>query len=285
MTQPLLSVVIPTWNRAGMVCDAVASALCQRSGQVEVIVVDDGSTDNTVNLLRHTFGSQISLLRLPERLGVSAARNKGTRLATGELVAYLDSDDVWLPGKLDAELRLLEKYPDAEAVISDSLRFVNGQPDQQSRFSLIGLLEASAGQPCWVSECRWLWTNSMKGVQMSAMTLRRQILDRIEGPLFAEDLIWCEDWEFQMRLFHSRPVMVLPEVWTQARCVDDGARLGRWNPGKAMTSEQEVGLLSARLKVMERAHWLTGLDSHLATELERFRHDTIHQLARHNGSR
>src|SRR5215813_13643038 len=141
MTQPLLSVVIPTWNRAGMVCDAVASALSQRSGQVEVIVVDDGSTDDTANVLTQTFGSQISLLRLPDRLGVSAARNAGTRLATGELVAYLDSDDVWLPGKLDAELQLLEKFPDAEAVISDSLRFVNGQPDQQSRFSLIGLLE------------------------------------------------------------------------------------------------------------------------------------------------
>jgi glycosyltransferase involved in cell wall biosynthesis len=284
MTQPILSVVIPTWNRAGMVCEAVASALGQRIGQIEVIVVDDGSTDGTANVLWRTFGSRISLRRLPERLGVSAARNAGTRLATGELVAYLDSDDLWLPGKLDAELRLLEKFPDAAAVVSDSLRFVNGQPDRQSRFAMIGLLEASEGQVRWVSECRWLWTNSMKGPQMSAITLRRKTLDQIEGPLFAEDLIWCEDWEFQMRLFHSCPVIVLPEVWTQVRCLDDGARLGRWNPGKPLSREQEVGLLRARLKVMERAHWLTGLDSHLAAELERFHHDTVSQLAGQNGS-
>src|SRR5262245_41333862 len=210
MTQPLLSVVIPTWNRAGMVCEAVASALCQRSGQIEVIVVDDGSTDDTANVLGRTFGSHVSLLRLPERLGVSAARNAGTPLATGELVAYLDSDDLWLPGKLDAELRLFEKFPDAAAVVSDSLRFVNGEPDKQSRFALIGLLEASAGQARWVSECLWLWTNSMKGAQMSAITVRRKVLDQLEGPLFAEDLIWCEDWEFQMRVFHSWPVVVLP---------------------------------------------------------------------------
>jgi len=284
MTQPLLSVVIPTWNRAAMVSDAVASALGQRGGQVEVIVVDDGSTDDTANMLQRTFGSQITLLQLPERLGVSAARNAGTRLATGELVAYLDSDDLWLPGKLDAELRLFEKFPDAAAVVSDSLRFVNGQPDRQSRFGMIGLLAASEGQVRPVSECQWLWTNSMKGAQMSAITLRRQIFDLLEGPLFAEDLIWCEDWEFQMRLFHSSLVIVFPEVWTQARCMDDGARLGRWNPGKPLTREQEVGLLRARLKVMERASWLTGLDSHLAVELERFRHDTIRQLAQQNGN-
>jgi hypothetical protein len=201
-------------------------------------------------------------------------------LATGDLVAYLDSDDLWLPGKLEAELRLFEEFPDAEAVVSDSLRFVGEQADDQSRFAMIGLLAASEGQVRWVDECRWLWTNSMKGAQMSAITLRRKALDRIEGDLFAEDLIWCEDWEFQMRIYHLCRVLVLPEVWTWARCLDDGARLGRWNPGKPLTRDQEVGLLTARLTVMERSHWLTGLDTHLAGELERFRDDTVSQLAR-----
>ena len=280
MTRPLLSVVIPTWNRAGMVGEAVESALSQRIGQVEVIVVDDGSTDDTANILTRNFGSCISLLRLPSRRGVSAARNTGVHLASGELVAFLDSDDLWLPGKLDAELRVLERFPDAEAVVSDSLRFVEGQADDRSRFALIGLLAAAQGQARWVSECQWLWTNSMKGAQMSSITLRRQALARIEGTLFAEDLVWCEDWEFQMRIYHLCRVVVLPEVWTWARCLDDGARLGRWVPGKPLTQEQEVGLLRARLTVMERSHWLTGLDTDLAAELERFRDDTTRQLAR-----
>ena len=67
MTMPLLSVVIPTWNRAHIVCEAVESALVQRIGQVEVIVVDDGSTDNTVEVLAKSFGSRIRLLQLPRR--------------------------------------------------------------------------------------------------------------------------------------------------------------------------------------------------------------------------
>ena len=280
VTTPLLSVVIPTWNRARLVCEAVESALSQRNGQVEVIVVDDGSTDDTANILTRNFGSRIHLLRQPSRRGVGAARNAGIRLANGELVAFLDSDDLWLPGKLDAELRLLEQFPDADAVVSDSLCFVEGQADDRSRFALTGLLAATQGHVRWVSECQWLWTNSRKAVQMSTLILRREALARIGGTLFAEDLLSCEDWEFQMRVYHLCRVLVLPEVWTWARCLDDGARLGRWNPGKPFTPEQQAGLLRDRLTVMERSHWLTGLDSHLAAELERFRNDTARQLTR-----
>jgi glycosyltransferase involved in cell wall biosynthesis len=280
VTTPLLSVVIPTWNRARLVCEAVESALSQRIGQVEVIVVDDGSTDDTANMLTRNFGSRIYLLRLASRRGVGAARNAGIRLASGELLAFLDSDDLWLPGKLDAELRVLEQFPDAEAVVSDSLCFVEGQADDHSRFALTGLLAAAQGQARWVSECQWLWTNSMKAVQMSSLILRRKALAHLEGILFAEDLLSCEDWEFQMRVYHRCRVVVLPEVWTWARCLDDGARLGRWDPGKPFTREQEVGLLRDRLTVMERSHWLTGLDTDLAAELERFRDDTTRQLTR-----
>ena len=280
MTTPLLSVVIPTWNRARLVCEAVESALSQRIGQVEVIVVDDGSTDDTANMLMRDFGSRIHLLCLPSRRGVGAARNAGIRLASGELLAFLDSDDLWLPGKLDAELRVLERFPDAEAVVSDSLCFVEGQAEDHSRFARTGLLTAAQGQVRWVSECQWLWTNSRNAVQMSSVILRRKALAHIEGTLFAEDLLSCEDWEFQMRIYHRCRVVVLPEVWTWARCLDDGARLGRWDPGKPFTREQKVGLLRDRLTVVERSHWLTGLDADLAAELERFREDTTRKLAR-----
>ncbi len=280
MTTPLLSVVIPTWNRARLVCEAVESALSQRIGQVEVIVVDDGSTDDTANMLMRDFGSRIHLLCLPSRRGVGAARNAGIRLASGELLAFLDSDDLWLPGKLDAELRVLERFPDAEAVVSDSLCFVEGQAEDHSRFARTGLLAAAQGQVRWVSECQWLWTNSRNAVQMSSVILRRKALAHIEGTLFAEDLLSCEDWEFQMRIYHRCRVVVLPEVWTWARCLDDGARLGRWDPGKPFTREQKVGLLRDRLTVVERSHWLTGLDADLAAELERFREDTTRKLAR-----
>jgi len=276
---PLLSVVIPTWNRAPLVGEAVESALRQRIGQVEVIVVDDGSTDDTASILTRRFGSRISLLRLPNRRGVGAARNAGIRLASGELLGFLDSDDLWLPGKLDAELGVLGQFPDAEAVVSDNLRFVQGKAEACSRFARIGLLAATDGQARWANECRWLWTNSLNAVQMSSFVLYRKALARIGGALFAEDLVSCEDWEFQMRVYHLCRVVVLPEVWTWARCWDDGARLGRWNPGKPFTRKQQLGLLRDRLTVMERSHWLRGLSSDLAAELARNRDDTTRQLA------
>lgn len=279
-TTPLLSVVIPTWNRARLVCEAIDSALNQRAGQVEVIVVDDGSTDDTASVLARSFGSRIHLLRLPRRRGVGAARNAGIRLASGEMLAFLDSDDLWLPGKLDAELRVLERFPDAEAVVSDSLTFVEVQAEEHSRFARNGLLAASEGQVRWMSECRWLWTNSQNGVATCSITLRRRALARLGETLFAEDLVSCEDWELEMRIYHLCRVVVLPEVWAWVRRLDDGARLGRAVPGQPPTREQEIGLLRDRLKVMERSHWLSGLDADLAAELERFRDDTARQLAR-----
>ncbi|HEV7744719.1 MAG TPA: glycosyltransferase [Pyrinomonadaceae bacterium] len=280
MTRPLLSVVIPTRNRAHLVCEAIESALGQRSGQVEVIVVDDGSTDDTTSLLTRTYGSRIKLLTLPERKGVGAARNAGVRLATGEVLGFLDDDDLWLPGKLDAELRVFQQYPEAEAVVSDSLSFLEGEPAAQTFFAKNGLLAASRGCTCWVSECDWLWTNSMNGVAMCSMTLRRSLWERLGETLFAEDLTTCEDWELEMRVYYLGKVVVLPEVWAQVRLFDDGSRIGRATTGKPKTREQEIGYLRDRLKVMERSHWLSGLRSDLATELERYREDTTCQLAR-----
>lgn len=279
MSSPLLSVVIPTWNRARLVCEAVDSALNQRPGEVEVIVVDDDSTDETADQLARTYGSRIHLLRQARRRGPGAARNAGLQLARGELVSFLDSDDVWLPGKLNAELRVFDSFPEADAVVSDSRIFLEGEANDQSRFALNGLLVATQGRAGWVSECEWLWTNSMNSVHTPSITLRRASLARIGEPVFAEDLVCCEDWEFQMRLYHLCRVVVLPEIWTWIRRFDDDSRLGRAVPGNSPTRDQEVLLLRNRLKVMERSHWLSGLQDHLALEFERFRTDTARQLS------
>jgi glycosyltransferase involved in cell wall biosynthesis len=279
VTAPVLSVVIPTWNRARLVCEAIESAFAQRPGAVEVIVVDDESTDNTQEALAERFGSSIKLLRMPRRCGPGAARNAGVRVATGELLAFLDSDDVWLPGKLDAELRMFERFPDAEAVVSDSLAFFEGRPDDCTRFVHNGLLAAAGGQVRRLSECRWPWTDSRNGVATCSITVRREALSRLGPTLFAEDIACCEDWEFEMRVYHACHVVVLPEVWSHIRRFDDGTRIGRAIPGQPPTREEEIGLLRARLRVMERSHWLNGIDAYLANELARFRADTVRQLA------
>ena len=286
MKPPLLSVVIPAWNRAQLVCDAVRSALVQREGEVEVIVVDDASTDNTTEVLEREFGAQIRVLRLEHRRGAGGARNAGARLVGGQFVAFLDSDDVWLPGKLDAELQVLAQFPEAEAVVSDSQNFFEGARDGASRFAQNGLLEATHGRVRLADQCRWLWTNSMNTAHTCSITVRRAALSRLGERLFAEDLVCCEDWEFQMRLYHACRVVVLPQVWSHVRRFDDESRKGRGVPGRPATPEQELVLLRSRLTVMERAGWLTELDSHLATELERFREDTVARLSvPHKGAR
>lgn len=277
MRTPLLSVVIPTWNRARLVRDAIRSALVQRHREVEVIVVDDASTDATVELLELEFGDRIRLLRLEHRRGPGGARNAGARLACGEFVAFLDSDDVWLPGKLDAELEVLARFPEAEVVVSDSQNFFEGEADGESRFAQNGLLAATSGEVRLARDCHWLWTNSMNTAHTCSITVRREALLRLGEKLFAEDLVCCEDWEFQMRLYHSCRVVVLPQVWSHVRRFVDASRMGRNVPGRPTTPEQEILLLRSRLTVMERTE-LKGLDSHLASELERFRSKTIRAI-------
>jgi len=270
---PLLSVVIPTWNRAQLVGDAIRSVLAQRESLVEAIVVDDASTDSTIELLETEFGDRIRLLRLEHRRGPGGARNAGARLARGEFVAFLDSDDVWLPGKFDAELEVFARFPEAEVVVSDSQNFFEGAADGESRFAQNGLLEATGREVRLASECHWLWTNSMNTVHTCSITVRREALARLGEKLFAEDLVCCEDWEFQMRLYHACRVVILPQVWSHVRRFVDASRMGRNVPGQPTTPEQEMLLLRSRLTVMERME-LRGLDLHLASELERFRTKT-----------
>lgn len=117
---PLVSVVIPCYNSAHFVADAVEGVLAQEGAQVEILVVDDGS-DDAVALDRalSPFGDAVTLLR-PGRGGLAQARNHGLAAARGSYVAFLDADDVWKPGFLDRQLRLLEEtgadlvYCDAE---------------------------------------------------------------------------------------------------------------------------------------------------------------------------
>ena len=280
MTRPLLSVVIPTWNRAHIVCEAIESALNQRAGEVEVIVVDDCSTDATLALVKKTFGSRVQLLQMAARCGQGTARNAGTLLAAGEFVGFLDSDDVWLPGKLDAELRVFNQHPTAIGVISASQNFFEGQRDAASRFAQNGLLDATRGSVRLVDECDWMWTNSTITAHMCGITVRRSALARLGPRLFAEDLSVCEDWEFQMRLYSLGQVAVLPQIYSWVRRFNDGSRNGRSIPGQAPTRDQKIALLRARLTVMERSKtWLHDLRADLAAELDRFRNETEEQLS------
>lgn len=110
MSATRVSIIIPTFNSTALVAEAVGSVLAQRVGTIEIIVVDDGSTDDTAQRLAR-FGDRVQYV-YQRNSGVAAARNAGLARADGELVAFLDADDVWHPNKLQIQLDRLDRRPD-----------------------------------------------------------------------------------------------------------------------------------------------------------------------------
>jgi len=129
MTAPRVSVVIPAYNASRTLRATVASALAQTMNDIEVLIVDDGSSDDTLAVARSLESDKVSAMT-QRNAGAAAARNTGIRAATGEYVAFLDADDLWLPHKLQRQLEHLERHPQSDAVqcgsyfVDDSLRLL-----------------------------------------------------------------------------------------------------------------------------------------------------------------
>lgn len=126
---PAVSVVIPTFNRRHLVGDAVESALAQTWRDREIIVIDDGSSDGTAEYLRERFGERIRLI-VQENGGISCARNRGISEARGSWVAFLDSDDKWLPRKLETQMSWIEEHPEVRFLCSRFRAYEIGREDQ-----------------------------------------------------------------------------------------------------------------------------------------------------------
>ena len=122
---PKISVIIPTYNRASMVVEAVESVLAQEMAEFDLIVVDDGSTDETGHKLS-VYNSRLRYYR-QENAGVSAARNRGVELSRAPLVSFLDSDDLWLPSKLHIQHRFMLDHPEVSICQTEEIWWRNGR--------------------------------------------------------------------------------------------------------------------------------------------------------------
>jgi glycosyltransferase involved in cell wall biosynthesis len=123
-----VSVIIPTYNRARLVGEAIESVLCQTALPREIIVVDDGSTDDTLERLV-PYESRVTVVKAKHG-GIAHARNEGMRKATGTYVAFLDSDDRYLPHKLAVQVQILERFPDVGMVCSEFSGFGDGMTEE-----------------------------------------------------------------------------------------------------------------------------------------------------------
>ena len=229
--QALVSVVIPTYNRAHIVRRAIDSALGQSHSNVEVILVDDGSTDRTRALIEETYRDESRLRYFQQKnAGVSAARNRGLAEVRGEFVGLLDSDDAWLPWKIALQLECLRRVPGAGMVWSDmvavderakviSERYLR-QMYRAYRWFKDGALFSNSetfdfaegpGFAAGPAEVHLFWGDIFSQMIMgnlvhtSTVLLRRERLDRVGG--FNEDLKFSgEDYDFHLRTCREGPV-------------------------------------------------------------------------------
>jgi glycosyltransferase involved in cell wall biosynthesis len=130
--EPLVSVIIPVFNGERHVADAIASVLAQRHHALEVIVVDDGSTDASADVVCRIADARCRLVTQPSS-GAAAARNRGISESTGALLAFLDADDVWTPDKLDRQLLALTANPEIDMAFGHYVTFGGGHDASDAR--------------------------------------------------------------------------------------------------------------------------------------------------------
>ena len=217
---PRVSVIIPTYNRAHYLGAAIDSVLGQTSTDTEVIVVDDGSTDQTRAVLEQ-YGSRVRPL-YQEHCGlIAAVRNRGLREARGEYVAFLDSDDLWLPTLLETQVAALEQRPEWGMVYCDGWIL-----DDATGQDLCRTHAATRAESGWIGPALF----EQNFIQTSAVVVRRAVLEDVG--VFREDVeLWAvEDWELWLRTAARYQVGYCGEPLFRLRL--HPANTSRRNPGK-----------------------------------------------------
>lgn len=187
---PLVSVIIPVYNRDKWIKKAINSVLRQDYNPFELIVVDDGSTDETSEILS-SYGRRIKIIQQPNS-GVSAARNRGADAAHGEWLAFLDSDDYWLAGKIAAQIQFFRKNPDIRICQTEETWVRKGRrvnPGRRHR-KQAGMIFEDSLLLCLISP--------------SAVMMHRSLFDEHKG--FDETLPACEDYDLWLRITCTEPV-------------------------------------------------------------------------------
>ena len=223
MRTPLVSVIIPTFNRAYCVGKAIDSALAQTHPNTEILVLDDGSTDGTADLIKQLYGEEPRVRDFfHDNCGVTATRNWGIQLSQGDFVALLDSDDTWDPWKIELQLACFRHRPEVGMVWTD-MNAVGSDGEVISRSYLrtmyhayrwfsrdelfpqsFPLAEIAPGLGRVVQDRRFytgeIFSQMIMGnlVHTSTVLIRRERLDKVRG--FNEDLrVSGEDYDFHLR--------------------------------------------------------------------------------------
>jgi glycosyltransferase involved in cell wall biosynthesis len=240
---PKVSVVIPTYNRAHVVGRAIGSVLAQTYQDFEVIVVDDASTDDTEEVVKRFNDSRIRYLRHEKNLGGAVARNTGIKAAHGEYLAFLDSDDEWLPEKLERQMETLQDLPGNWAGVCCGFWLIDGEHVKESI-------------PDWPRSIfdKLLVTCFLNGG--STLVARTEVINSIGG--FDERLPRHQDWDLLLRLAEKYELAIvktpLVRRYMSGRPAADTVREAkRIFMAKHAPKLREKGLYTRR-KIVAR-HW------------------------------
>jgi glycosyltransferase involved in cell wall biosynthesis len=192
--KPLVSVIIPTYNRAWCLMESIDSVFSQTFTDYELIVVDDGSTDDTLKQLSRY--DQITVITQSNQ-GVSAARNKGILQSRGELITFLDSDDLWLPAKLAAQVRFFNQNPEARICQTQEIWIRNDKRiyPKNRHLKTSGYFFERSLELCLVSP--------------SAVMMKRRLFSDVG--LFDEQLPACEDYDLWLRIGAHLPIFLIDD--------------------------------------------------------------------------
>lgn len=240
---PLVSVVVPTHNRAARLEKAIRSALGQTVGDLEILVVDDGSSDGTPDVIGRLSerDARVRAIRLSAGSGAAAARNAGIRAATGEFLAFLDDDDEWASEKVEEQIGYLRAHPDVGLVSCNFLVVGEGRPALHrgpERFTAAALL----------------WANVLMGC--SFVMLRRPSFSF--EPNFDESLVTAEDWDLWLRCSDERAVATVPSPLARyaLHAVQLSSSVDRVQRGESAFFAKNERRMSANARAFHRAHLL-----------------------------
>lgn len=229
---PFFSVIIPTYNRRNLFEVALGSVLSQTYADFELIVVDDGSADQTGELIKSLNDSRIRYL-YQENHGVAHARNRGLGISKGRFVAFLDSDDRWVPQKLRRIREFIDRYPGILIFHTDEIWYKGGRLINQKKKheKPSGYVYANALPLCCIG--------------ISTAVVAKEVFERIG--LFDERLPACEDYDFWLRATHVYEVKLISEFLT----IKDGGRKdqlsSQWGLDRFRIQALEKMLLSQSL--------------------------------------
>lgn len=244
MQKPEVSVVIPTYNRGGMVMRALDSVYSQALSASEVIVVDDGSTDSTVAQIQYKYPEVILIQQTNH--GVSHARNMGIEAASGQWIAFLDSDDMWYPGKLETQLAYLKQNRQIRICHSDEIWIRNGR-----RVNPMRKHQKYGGhifQHC-LPRCV---------ISPSSVIIHRSIFSLYGA--FDERLPVCEDYDLWLRITANEPVSYISEALLEKYGGhSDQLSQSTWGIDRYRIFSIEKLLLETNLSTIQENHALKEL--------------------------